>query len=177
MTLPLLPLGNMHERHTGLSRPVAECYLEAARVCLDRHHTPPQEFLLHDDENENKIQINWEQTDERSRGAWANNDDATRDGAYACALAATELARGLVAIRRAETHTGADYYISIMGQNRDDLENCFRLEVSGTNIDSAGVRARLKDKVKQALNGDSNLPALAAVIGYRARLIMIQTVE
>ncbi len=95
----------MHQRHPGLSREVAECYLEAARVCLDRQHTSPQEFVINDDEAENKVQLEWERPNERSKGAWANRDDATRDGAYACALAATELTRGYVAIRRAETHT------------------------------------------------------------------------
>lgn len=59
----------------------------------------------------------------------------------------------------------------------DDLEDCFRLEVSGTSGDIAVVKTRVKAKVQQALDGDSNLPAIAAVIGFRAKLIMIQTVE
>ncbi len=177
MTPPSLPLGKMYERHIGLSHSIAECYLEAARVCLDRHYTPPQEFALSDDKKEYPVQIEWEQTDERAKRAWANNDDATRDGAYACALAATELAKGMVAVRRAETRTGADYYIAPIGQTVEDLEECFRLEVSGTHLDNSGVKTRLRSKVEQALNGDSSLPALAAVVGYRARLIMIQTVE
>jgi hypothetical protein len=177
MTLPLLPLERMHERHFGLTPEIAGCYLQAARVCLDRHYIPPQEFILSDNEKEYSVQIEWEQTDERARGAWANNDDATRDGAYACALAATELAKGMVAVKRAETLTGADYYIAPIGKTIEDLEECFRLEVSGTHSDNSGVKTRLRNKVEQALNGDSSLPALASVVGYRARLIMIQTVE
>ncbi len=175
--VPLLPLRGLHERHHGLTLTVAECYLEAARVCLDRHHTPPQEFLLNDDNKENSVLVEWDKTDERARDAWANHDDATRDGAYACALAATEFTRGYVAVKRAETRTGADYYLAPVGAAIEDLENYYRLEVSGTNLDSAGVRTRLKAKVEQALNGNSNLPALAAVVGFRARLIIIQTVE
>lgn len=92
-------------------------------------------------------------------------------------LAATELARGLVAVRRAETRTGADYYVAPIGQLAEDLENCLRLEVSGTDLESSGVKTRLHSKVEQALAGDSNLPALASVVGFRARLIMIQTVK
>ena len=38
MTLPVLPLRDMSDRHRGLTRALAESYLEAARVSLDRHH-------------------------------------------------------------------------------------------------------------------------------------------
>ena len=177
MQLPLLPIKNLDQRHKGISQPLADSYLEAARVSLDRHHTPPQEFVVNDDSAEDIVLVEWDQTDERSKLAWANDDDATRDGAYACAIAATELTRGLIAVGRAETHTGADYYLAPIGEGLEDLENCIRLEVSGTNSDDSGVRTRLYGKVKQALNGDSDLPAIAAVVGFRARLIMIKKVE
>lgn len=36
--LPRLPLADMATRHTGLTEEVSSCYLQAARVCLDRHH-------------------------------------------------------------------------------------------------------------------------------------------
>jgi len=45
----------------------------------------------------------------RELAAWANADDATRDGAYAIALGALEAGFGLLATSRAETLTGADY--------------------------------------------------------------------
>ncbi|HEY7617774.1 MAG TPA: hypothetical protein VH744_13295, partial [Terriglobales bacterium] len=67
-------------------------------------------------------------------------------GAYACALAATELARGYVAVGRAETRTGADYYIALSGQIIEDLEDCLRLEVSGTDSEVSVVKTRLKGK-------------------------------
>lgn len=44
-----LPLENMSDRHSGLTLEVASCYLQAACVCLDRHHEPPVEFLLNSD--------------------------------------------------------------------------------------------------------------------------------
>jgi len=176
MVMPLLPVQRMHERHWGLTQSIADCYLEAARVSLDRHYSPPQEFVLSDDSQRNIVQVSWEPTDDRTKAAWANQDDATRDGAYACALAAAELAKGLVAVSRAETHTGADYYVAPLGQEIEDLESCYRLEVSGTNLEDSVVKTRLKIKVEQAKEGKSNLPALASVVGFRARLIMLQTV-
>lgn len=177
MPLPFLPLKNMDERHKGLLPSTAANYLDAVRVCLDRHHISPQKFVLLDDAVEFQALVEWELTDERCRDAWANRDDATRDGAYAVALAATELLRGLVAIRRAETRTGADYYIAPVGQAIEDLEECLRLEVSGTDLSASKVKQRLREKLAQVSRGGSNLPALACVVGFRAQLIMIQTLE
>lgn len=176
MGIQVLPLYKMEERHLGLTRAIADCFCEAARVCLDRNHSPPQEFDLHGDTFENKALVQWDPTDDRCRKAWANRDDATRDGAYACALAAAELCLGLCAVRRAETLTGADYYIGHSNKPADDLEDCFRFEVSGTDSDSYGVRRRLRVKVRQALQGKGNLPAIAAVVGFRVKLITMQIV-
>jgi len=177
MTIPLLPLNDLAKRHPGLTPALAESYLEAARVCLDRHHKPPQEFTLKNRASEQQALVEWESPGERSRRAWANINDATRDGAYACALAATELSLGLFAIRRAETLTGADYYIAPSNNLIIDLEDCLRLEVSGTNLDIYEVQRRLNIKVKQAQEGKSNLPALAAVVGFKVKLISMRSVE
>jgi hypothetical protein len=181
MTLPVLPLRDMSDRHRGLTRALAESYLEAARISLDRHHEPPQEFALHNSPYASleilAVLVEWEPSDERCRGAWANQDDATRDGAYACAIAATELALGLYTVRRAETRTGADYYVAPLNHVSEDLEDWYRLEVSGTNADAQEVRRRLGNKVRQAQHGQSTLPALAVVVGFRVKLIFIQAVE
>ena len=174
---PLLPLQHMSNRHQALTPSLAGSYLEAARVCLDRHHTSPKEFTLEDNKAESIAKVEWEVADVRVQAAWANTDDATRDGAYAVAIAATELLRGMFAVRRAETRTGADYYVAFANQDLEDLENCFRLEVSGTHSDKSEVKKRLRVKLEQAKQGNSNLPALAAVIGFRVQLILLQTVD
>lgn len=176
--IPLLPIQDMAARHYGLLPSTAEHYLDAARVCLDLHHISPKEFTLGNGKLEMVMvaTVQWQPTDTRCRAAWANKDDATRDGAYSFALAAVELVYGLFAISRAETRTGADYYIS-PGGDMEDLENCFRLEVSGTNSDKFEVSRRLSQKIQQTKDGRSNLPALAAVVGFKAQLIAIQKVE
>jgi hypothetical protein len=176
-TLPLLPIQDMSERHHALTPPVAGSYLEAARVCLDRHHISPKEFTLENDKLESVAKVEWELTDDRTQAAWANTDDATRDGAYALAIAATELLRGMVAVRRAQTRTGADYYIAPIDRDLEDLESHFRLEVSGTDLGKPDVKRRLIMKLEQAKQGRSNLPALAAVVGFKVQLILIQTVD
>jgi hypothetical protein len=144
-----LPLVDMAERHPGLTQPIAACCVEAARVCLDRHHISPTEFTVQNGSETVRTMVQWETTDERARSAWANDIDATEAGAYACALAAVELRGGLVAIRRPETGTGADYCIGPSDQPFDDLEGCLRLEVSGIDRGTAAaVARRLQQKIE-----------------------------
>jgi len=174
---PFLPLQDMADRHKALTPSVAASYLEAARVCLDRHHTPPKEFTLENDGIVSLARVEWQVTDHRTRAAWANTDDATRDGAYALAIATVELLRETFAVRRAETRTGADYYIAPQNQDSEDLENWLRLEVSGTDLEKSEVKRRLREKLQQAKRGKSNLPALVAIIGFKVQLAVLQTVD
>lgn len=175
--IPKLPLENMAIRHTGLTHFNAGCYLEAARVCLDRHHTPPTDFEYQNDQEEGITAVHWEITDKRTKDAYNNESDATRDGAYIFALAALEMLSGLVAVRRAETQTGADYYVAPIGEIAEDLEGWWRLEVKGTDQSKVKMRSKLREAIDQTLAGDSNLPAIAAVIGFKERLIILKTVE
>ena len=122
--------------------------------------------------------MEWEPTDERTKYAWANEIEATEAGACACVLATIELVKGLVAVRRAETGSGADYYIANPGTPANDLEDCIRLEVSGIDRgNSAAVNRRLKEKLDQAAAGMSNLPAMVGVVGFRARRILLSHLE
>jgi hypothetical protein len=170
-------LDGMHERHRALTQPIAGGYREAAAVCLNRHHSPPVEITLVDNGKNALANLTWVEPDARISAAWANDIDATEAGAYGCVIAGVEFSRGLFAVRRAETGTGADYYIGLQGSG-DDLENCLRLEVSGVSSGtSKDVSRRLMEKVRQTLDGNSNLPALAGVVGFSARMLVIQDVE
>jgi hypothetical protein len=165
----------MATRHEGLTQAVAANYLEAARVSLDRHHQPPVGFGIVGLGGNADVVVEWEQTNARVRGAWANHDDATRDGAYAVALAALELSEGLFALRRAETRTGADYYVGPPGTQLEDLEDSLRFEVSGVDKGAlAVVEQRLREKLDQAARGASNLPAVAGVVGFRVRTVLLE---
>ena len=177
-TKPALPIRDMEQRHVGLTKSIADSYTEAAGVCLDRHHESPTGFDLHRSGSRLATVVEWPRPDARTRDAWANTIDTTEAGAYACALAAVELADGLVAVRRAETLTGADYYVSPPGNSPDDLEECLRLEVSGVDRGPEhAIEQRLRAKLAQAAAGNSNLPALAGVVGFKARLIMLADLE
>lgn len=174
----LFPLKDLALRHPGLTEAVGNGYCEAARVCLDRHHQPPQVLLIDNGTGQIDTVIKWDPTDSRTRAAWANDIDTTEAGAYACAIVAVELSEGFYAIRRAETKTGADYYVAPSSSSEEDLESSFRLEVSGTDApDVSVVDKRLRQKVGQALKGKSNLPAIAAVVGFQVKLIRLERVD
>ncbi|MGH9759874.1 MAG: hypothetical protein ACREAC_03420, partial [Blastocatellia bacterium] len=172
--LPLNP--NMHERHPGLTAALAAAYFEAASVCLDRHHSPPKTFAVSNGHTSTNAVATWTVTDARTRRAWANESDATRDGAYGCALAAVDLAFKMVAVRRAETLTGADYYIAPPNASTEDLEDALRLEVSGVDRgNKATLARRLRKKSAQAAAGRSNLPAMACIVGFQAMIILLES--
>jgi hypothetical protein len=121
-----------------------------------------------------QVEVDWQAPDERTLGAWNNRIDTTEMGAYACVIAGIEVAMGYLAVRRAETDTGADYYIGPPGSGAEDLEDCYRLEVSGTDTGTErDVRQRVLQKVEQTRRGDSGLPAFAGVVGFSARLIVV----
>ncbi len=169
-----LPLDDLSARHPGLTKPIGDSYSEAVNVCLNRYHSPPTEMTAEYTGQSVECVAEWNQPDVRTIRAWANDIDTTEAGAYGVSLAAVEAIGGLVAVRRAETLTGADYYVAPIGSNPDDLENCFRLEVSGVSAgDRAAVESRLRSKLEQTAKGKSNLPALASVIGFKECLIAI----
>lgn len=173
-----LRLDQLHIRHIGLTAALAGTFAEAASVCLNRHHTSPVAMAVTCGATSSSRAVEFQRPDERTLNAWANDIDTTESGAYCVCLAAVEAEEGLVAVRRAETLSGADWYVAPIGTRPDDLENCFRLEVSGTDAGGQSlIGARLKSKVDQARRGASNLPAIASVVGFKELAIAIEKVR
>ena len=170
-------LTTMYHRHRALTEAVAGSYQEAASVCLHRHHSSPISITVSDNGSTTIAECCWTAPNTRTLAAWANTTDATEAGAYACVIAGVEYMRGLFAVRRAETGTGADYYIGPTGSGEDDLEDCLRLEISGVDAGNQDdIVRRLKAKMAQAQRGTSSLPALAGVVGFAAKLLMLSDV-
>ena len=164
-----LVLDGLHERHSGLTEGLGRSFGEAASVCFSRHHTPPVVVVVNHDMGYESRVVDFTSPDGRTRNAHANEIDATEAGAYGVSLAAVEVIVGLVAVRRAETLTGADWYVAPPGTDAEDLEDCIRLEISGTNLGtSSHLKRLLQEKVDQTDRGLSNLPAMAAVVGFKA---------
>jgi len=169
---------DLFKRHVGVTAAISASYFEAACVCLDRHHASPARFQLRDNQSADVADAQWDRMGQRERNAWANQDDATEAGACGLALAAVELMRGLVAVRRAETQTGVDYYLGKPKESLDHLEASFRLEISGIDKGAASyIEYRLRRKIAQAEKGRSNLPAIASVVVFAALQIVTADVD
>lgn len=175
---PKLILESLHERHSGLTASLGGTFVEAASVCLSRHHESPVEMEIVCAGGSSSREVDFIKPDQRVLNAWGNAIDTTESGAYGVSLAAVEAEEQLVAVRRAETLTGADWYVAPVGIDADDLEGCFRLEVSGVDAGSrSSVETRLRQKVEQTRRGNSNLPAIAAVVGFKELAVVIQKVS
>ena len=163
-----LKFHDLHTRHFGLTKSVASSYAEAAMVCFDRHHVPVVELEIEDKKAKTVATVDWPTVSDQVKAAWNNEIDATEQGASAVALASVEATRGMVAVSRAETLSGSDYYIDAPGAVVVDLETTYRLEISGIDAgDLKQVGYRLNKKIKQAKAGSSNLPAIACVVGFK----------
>lgn len=173
-----LVLEKLHERHIGLTTALAGMLTESAEVCLSRHHQSPVTVGIAQGSSSSTYALEFRTPDTRMLNAYANEIDTTENGAYGVCLAAVEAEEGLFAVRRAETLTGADWYVAPTGTSADDLEDCYRLEVSGLDAGSrTAVQARLRQKVEQARRGASNLPAIASVVGFKELTVAIQRLE
>jgi hypothetical protein len=165
--MPTIELSNLDKRHPGVSQGIAISYCEAARICLARHHKPPKTFNLTHNSAKMTADTDWTPPSQLLKAAWNNTIDATEAAAYGVALAAVEITGGLYAIYRAETRSGADYYLAPEGVEAEDLESLIRLEVSG--MDKATpqtIATRLKQKLDQLKDGKSNTPGIASIVAF-----------
>lgn len=175
---PKLLVENLHERHTGLTASLGGVFFEAACVCFSRHHEPPIDIEVRRKDGNAVCELDFRTPGEREKNAHANVTDATEQGAYGVCIAAVEEAECLVVVARAETQTGADWYVAPPGTTAEDLESCYRLEVSGIDAGTlSAVETRLSQKARQTRDGKSNLPAIASVVGFRQRVVAIRKVD
>jgi hypothetical protein len=170
----------LHQRHFALTESLSRVYADAAAVCLARHHSAPTLFAITSEGETKDCVVTWSAPGERELAALANVDDATRDGAYGMVLAAAEMHLGLFAYHRAQTKTGADYYLSPTpadARSELNLEQATRLEISGLDrCREDALLYRLGRKVEQARLGRSSMPARAGVIGFQLRRIAFRVV-
>lgn len=175
--LPELLIDDMHARHLGLTLGLSQSLNEAARICLSRHHHSPSTLVIDDNGVQSSASATWETPTTRERRAWADEHRATEGGAEACALAALELRRGLVAVERCRRGTGADYFVSQKGVVTDDIEDAMRVEISGTDRGTREqVVRRLREKIAQVRRGKDTRAGIAAVVGFESLEIRIQDV-
>lgn len=171
-----LAIAALHERHPGVSVEVSAFYAAAAAICLHRHHRSPKDVAVAEDGGAvATYETAWDDPSTDQARAYANDEDTTENGAYCVALAAADAHLSLLALRRSQSRSGADYYLipdgsAIADDYELDLERAdlVRLEVSGIDEDTEStLRARLRRKLDQAVRAPSDVPAVAAVVGFR----------
>jgi len=178
MTNRLLVIKDLDTRHYAIIKSIGDYFYDAASVCLNRHHKSPTVISIENDNSISKAEITWGKVDQRMLDAFADENEATEMGACACSIAAIELELGLFVLRRANKPFGCDYYIGPAGTTADDLEDLYRLEISGMNAGtSKDLTKRLKTKIRQTIKGRSNLPAIACVVGFQPAKILIHFVR
>lgn len=183
----LLSYDKLHERHYAITPETAAEWAQTTRICLFRHHLPPVSiFEIMDQGAVQEGTVAWRSPDVRERHAWIDrSSEATDRSACAIALSALELTRGLVAMSSAIKGNGADYLLDDYSEDLFDfyvsggrnLEAAFRLEIRG--VDRGGdatLLTALKQKIRQLVEGDSNLPAVAVVVGFQALKVFVSDV-
>ena len=178
-----LDISTLHVRHMGMAQEITDGYAVTAAVCMSRHHKSPKTWTVQTDSQPPvPYEVDWLPPTPAHVRSCANKDEATRDGAYGLALAAADAHLGLVALRRSEGKSGSDFYLISAGTHvspdphldleRDDL---VRLEVSGIDRDDdASMRARVHQKVRQAVAGRSPFPAIAGVAGFLSARVVFR---
>lgn len=156
-----------------------EDYYSALQVALARHHAPPTTvFQVTDGDRVRRWSAMWTLPSPLERNGQRNADDCTRDAAYLMAVAAVEAERDMVVHSRTDTLTGADIQLVPAEPCIDMFERSVRLEVSGQDRGTpATLRSRLREKMEQARAGKSDLPAVAAVVGFQVAMVLVSDVE
>jgi hypothetical protein len=177
---PRLEFGDLHLRHPGVPAGLSESFREVTSVCLQRHHTSPTKWQVEVwKASDVQYLVEWTEPSDGMRRGYGNSDDATRDGAYAMALAAVEKALDLRAYSRSETRTGCDWYLArpdlIPTEFDLDVEGVVRLEVSGIDRDDREkVLARASRKLAQLAAVASALQSLTGVVGFRSGTVLFR---
>ena len=169
-----ISLAGLNKWHPCITPALAEVMFEAARVCLDRHHAPPLDFDVRADGQWETVHLNWPPSNSRLRRAWGNQNESIEWGAVAVALAYVGQIAGLLAVRRAQHGSGADYFVTPEDADLHDLEARIRLEVSGMERgELADLNRRLAQKLEQLRRGRPQGPGFAVVVGFSAKTLCV----
>ena len=111
---------------------------------------------------------------DQMRRSWADEQEATEEGAAGIALLLTRQETGYSANSRSRKRTGIDFWL---GSDPDVLITSARLEVSGILHGDAGtLRARVQEKMEQTKKSDATgLPVYVSVVEFSAPVAHLET--
>lgn len=157
----------------GLSSEVGASLAQAAAVCLQSQGHAQGVLLVVGGVVTANLPMIWQHANDQARRSWANEIDATEDGAAGIAIVFARHALGYVVTSRAYHGSGFDYWLG-RTTSTQPLHNEIRLEVSGIrNGSAAKVAKRIREKISQMTVGGVQSPGYAVVVEFgnpRARV-------
>jgi len=169
---------SLHSRHWGVTQALGMCCEEALRISCDSWYgQSPSEFRIERGSARTRAWITWRRPDEKLLSGWRKRARTTEHAAYGVALAILEGLYGMVAVDDAEVGSGADYYIAKREASRENMEEWLLFEVAG--VGRGGYKRlcrKVREKVEQVRKGRHGLPGIVCVVGFEARMILIEDV-
>ena len=138
---------------------------EAGSVCLESQgHTSDVSLRVQGDADKSH-ELRCLAVTDQMRRSWADEEEATEEGAAGIAVLLTRQETGYFANSRSRKRTGIDFWL---GTDPDVLVRAARLEVSGILHGNASrIRARVQEKMEQTGQSDaSGLPAYVSVVEF-----------
>ena len=138
---------------------------EAGGVCLEGQGHKPGISLRVQGDAEHSYALHWHPVADHLRRSWADEQEATEEGAAGIALLLIEQEIGYSANSRSRKRTGIDFWL---GNDPDVLITTARLEVSGIlNGDARKIKERVREKMRQTdQSAASGLPAYVGVVEF-----------
>lgn len=149
----------------GVTRPVANSYVQAAEVCLLHHGHHRRIQLTVDGDFIETFGLKWRVPTNQTRRSWADLQEATERGASAIAFLLMLELTDYTVIERSRKGTGFDYWL---GKHEQPLfQRSARLEISGMLSGSASlIDSRVRQKKSQTQRSDGALPAFVVVVEF-----------
>lgn len=154
----------------GLTPARGASLAEAAAVCLqDQQHQPVATITVQYRNykvESDTYRLDWLEADEDTNNCWANEDEATEDGASGIALLLIREITGLTVLRRARRGTGFDYWFGSSEAEGMLFQDSTRMEVSGIRNGKRPLSDRLYKKLRQLQTSHRDLPGFAVVVEF-----------
>ena len=158
-----LRLSSITDGMPGLTPVRAAAFVEAARVCLDDQSQRSGCVLTVAGHIQREYTLRWRRPSLAQKRTYADESEATEEGAVAIAVAVVTDATEYLVVERSVKKTGIDYWL---GRRAGLFEA--RLEVSGIRRGTqAQIRARMKTKQRQMIQSDARgVPGYAVVVEF-----------
>lgn len=150
----------------GLSAEVGASLAQAAAVCLQSQGHPQGVLLVVAGVVTASLPMTWRHANDQARRSWANEIDATEDGAAGVAILLARHSLGYIVTSRSRHGTGFDYWLDRDAKTQP-LHDAIRMEVSGIRTGTASaVTKRIRQKLSQMQAGGIAAPGYAIVVEF-----------